>query len=686
MMTLLQTLQVTVVALTLTSSADAFQAQSAAFVRQMTTPLSTLSLQPTTTTSSRNSRTSLFVSLPMTKEEETAAAALESPESPKDKDDTLPVKGDDGIYHITNQDEYKALLSQNPDQIIVLKVYAPWCRACKGLEPKFAGIVHDRRYEELPVIFADLSIQHNKAFVQQIGVLALPTIQLYIGQAVQDNFPCGPSKVPILKRKLTQLIDDNLDTSTNKLREEVVRQAATSAIDAATGQESSEVLAESTPTSVGPPATTGNDGATPIDAPRTLTVPQADKILWKTEIPYFNELSLADYDVLLDKAKILQFESGSILMREGRPGRTFYILQSGEVEICQRSMMGDPMTTPASYLGTVINRFQAGDFFGERALITGEPRAASIRATENITCWAFDKDDFPPSSVLSGRTRIQDDVKELEKVNDKYGVAIADLYQQNVAQQIRESVTANQVRGSFNRPEVIYGVDTEEEAAAAAADDAAVSRPTTPAGAGGAPGKSTTGLGVEDDAIFSLLNRFKMVQLVTRCFRYIIRTRAQWGDEGIRTRRNMLVSRLTPAQRAEYRDAFRLIDKSGDGMISLLELKRVMNSIGETKSDDELKEMISKARDSIDDESVLNLTDFMGIMAETEFYHLFRDIFASMDPNDTGFVKKADLERVLCGVRDLISDDRKSIIDVEDDDMLIDYEQFTRMLLGSALI
>jgi calmodulin len=657
---------------------------------------SSLSLRPSTSTSSRsNSRTSsLFVASPLTREEETAAAAKQSVEqqpstSSEDASSTTPppVLGDDGIYHVTNQEEYKALLSANPDQIIVLKVYAPWCRACKGLEPKFAAIVHDDKYATLPVIFADLSIQHNKAFVQQIGVLALPTIQLYIGQAVQDNFPCGPSKVPILKRKLTQLIDDNVDTATNKLKEEAVRQAEAAA-EYAVHSESSEVLAESKPTPV-TQALTGNDGATPIDAVRTLHVPQADRILWKSEIPYFAELSLADYDVLLDKAKILQFESGSILMREGRPGRTFYILQSGEVEICQRSMMGDPMTTPASYLGTVINRFQTGDFFGERALITGEPRAASIRATENITCWAFDKDDFPPSSVLSGKTRIQDDSK-IELVNDKYGVAIADLYQQNVAQQIRESSTMNQVRGSFNRPGVIHGVDTEEEAAAAAAEDAETLKAAgagAGSGAGAAAGGSTTRLGVEDDAIFSLLNRFKMVQLVTRCFRYICRTRAQWGDEGIRTRRSMLVSRLTPSQRGEYRDAFRLIDKSGDGMISLLELKRVMNSIGDFKTDDELKAMIAKARDSVnDDESVLNLQDFMGIMAETEFYHLFRDIFASMDPNDTGFVKKADLERVLCGVRDLISDDRKSIIDVEDDDMLIDYEQFTRMLLGSALI
>lgn len=72
-------------------------------------------------------------------------------------------------------------------------------------------------------------------------------------------------------------------------------------------------------------------------------------------------------------------------------------------------------------------------------------------------------------------------------------------------------------------------------------------------------------------------------------------------------------------------------------------------------------------------------------MAEAEFYYLFRDLFGQLDTNDSGFVKAHQLDRVLCGVRDLISDDRKSVIDVEDKDMLIDYEQFCRMLLGSDL-
>ena len=53
-------------------------------------------------------------------------------------------------------------------------------------------------------------------------------------------------------------------------------------------------------------------------------------------------------------------------------------------------------------------------------------------------------------------------------------------------------------------------------------------------------------------------------------------------------------------------------------------------------------------------------------MAEAEFYNLFLETFRALDKMDTGYVRAADLDRVLCGVRDLITDDRNSIIDVED--------------------
>jgi calmodulin/calcium-binding protein CML len=95
-------------------------------------------------------------------------------------------------------------------------------------------------------------------------------------------------------------------------------------------------------------------------------------------------------------------------------------------------------------------------------------------------------------------------------------------------------------------------------------------------------------------------------------------------------------------------------------------------------------EMINKADPSVDGNSVITATEFIGVMAEAEFYYLFKETFATMDPQNTGYVQAGKLDNILCGLRDLISDDRKSIIDVEDKDMLIDYETFSRMMIGSS--
>jgi len=43
-----------------------------------------------------------------------------------------------------------------------------------------------------------------------------------------------------------------------------------------------------------------------------------------------------------------------------------------------------------------------------------------------------------------------------------------------------------------------------------------------------------------------------------------------------------------------HSDVYSIIDENGDGLISLLELKRVMESIGEVKSDEQLKAIIQR--------------------------------------------------------------------------------------------
>eukprot|EP00525_Craspedostauros_australis_P007363 CAMPEP_0198126444 /NCGR_PEP_ID=MMETSP1442-20131203/44832_1 /TAXON_ID= /ORGANISM="Craspedostauros australis, Strain CCMP3328" /LENGTH=147 /DNA_ID=CAMNT_0043786227 /DNA_START=136 /DNA_END=577 /DNA_ORIENTATION=- len=92
----------------------------------------------------------------------------------------------------------------------------------QGFGAKINGIVKDAKYKDIPIVWADLTIQNNKEYVKSIGVLALPTIQFHVQGGKVDTFPCGPSKVPILKRKLTQLVDDYVDLSTMTVKDPTV--------------------------------------------------------------------------------------------------------------------------------------------------------------------------------------------------------------------------------------------------------------------------------------------------------------------------------------------------------------------------------------------------------------------------------------------------------------------------------
>ncbi len=96
---------------------------------------------------------------------------------------------------------------------MVIKFYAPWCRACKSVEPKFVQISKDPKFTDgIPIIFGQMSVQHNKAYVKSLGIMALPSMQIYAGsEGLVENFPCGPSKIPMLKRKLTETINTKVD-------------------------------------------------------------------------------------------------------------------------------------------------------------------------------------------------------------------------------------------------------------------------------------------------------------------------------------------------------------------------------------------------------------------------------------------------------------------------------------------
>jgi CRP-like cAMP-binding protein len=77
--------------------------------------------------------------------------------------------------------------------------------------------------------------------------------------------------------------------------------------------------------------------------------------------------------------------AGEVIVPQGRDGYGFFIVASGHAEAVREKADG---TT------AVVNTFDAGDFFGELALLDNGPRTASVVATEPTECLILPRENF----------------------------------------------------------------------------------------------------------------------------------------------------------------------------------------------------------------------------------------------------------------------------------------------------
>ena len=97
--------------------------------------------------------------------------------------------------------------------------------------------------------------------------------------------------------------------------------------------------------------------------------------------PLFKDFSVEELVAVIAGLKLLTFERGKVILREGEPGNSLYMLTSGAVKAFVKR---DGKQVP-------IAELEEGAFFGEGSILTGKPRTATIVATERSELLELDR-------------------------------------------------------------------------------------------------------------------------------------------------------------------------------------------------------------------------------------------------------------------------------------------------------
>eukprot|EP00210_Caulerpa_lentillifera_P000821 g794.t2 len=96
-------------------------------------------------------------------------------------------------------------------------------------------------------------------------------------------------------------------------------------------------------------------------------------------VPLLQMLSEDHKNILADALELVDFERSTIIS-EGEVGDRFYLIKDGRVNVKKGE--------------TTVDKLKEGDYFGERALIQDDLRAATVIADGYVACYTLSRDSF----------------------------------------------------------------------------------------------------------------------------------------------------------------------------------------------------------------------------------------------------------------------------------------------------
>jgi hypothetical protein len=98
--------------------------------------------------------------------------------------------------------------------------------------------------------------------------------------------------------------------------------------------------------------------------------------------PLFRDFSVDEMVAVIQGLTLLCYEAGEIIISEGEPGDSLYMLSAGRVKAFKRNSVGRQ---------ALLGEMSEGAFFGEISVLTGKPRSATVVAASSCELLELDR-------------------------------------------------------------------------------------------------------------------------------------------------------------------------------------------------------------------------------------------------------------------------------------------------------
>ena len=115
------------------------------------------------------------------------------------------------------------------------------------------------------------------------------------------------------------------------------------------------------------------------------------------KVPLFSQVSAKERRTIATLGRVVDWKEGHVGVKEGSTAAAFYLILEGSVVV--------------SNGGDIVNRLNAGNFFGEVAMLSGGKRTATVTAAENTRLFALGRPAF--AAAIEGKPRIAMDVMKV---------------------------------------------------------------------------------------------------------------------------------------------------------------------------------------------------------------------------------------------------------------------------------